>query len=449
MDAQRTFLVAPWRVFDVDAMWAVGHILSGTRLARSSALLGALGGSGMIGPAVMLRRVLSARVLPWAHLTAALTLLGLGVGPATQAWHEARLEAQQPETIPAAEFSRIVREFSEEDGFFRSDNFVSNETSYLHIVDKLRELEATGGAYVGVGPEQNFTYIAKVRPRIAFIIDIRRQAIVQHLMFKALFQLSDNRVQFLSRLFSKPVTGEKSPAARASVEQMLDFFTDAPSSEEAYTANLAAIRRTIESDFQFPLSARDQAALDYVYGAFREENLNIQYRTGGTNWGNLQWSRFPNLKDIILQPDLHGNLGNFLASDSDYAFVRDLHRRNRIIPVVGDFAGPKALVSIGDYLKKNGYSLTAFYTSNVEQYLFASATFSAFVDNVRKLPISEKSLFIRAFPNMREPHPAQIPPHRLTTLLQKMTVCLKDYDDGAYDEYWKLVTLHYIAPEQP
>src|SRR5262245_62662310 len=71
------------------------------------------------------------------------------------------------ESLSAAEFSRLIREFSEDDGYFRSDNFTSNETSYLHVIDKLRELEVSGGAYVGVGPEQNFTYIAKIRPRIA------------------------------------------------------------------------------------------------------------------------------------------------------------------------------------------------------------------------------------------------------------------------------------------
>jgi hypothetical protein len=94
--------------------------------------------------------------------------------------------SQQPskqnslESVPAAEFARIVREFSEEGGYFMSDNFTSNETSYLHVLDKLRELGVTGGAYIGVGPEQNFTYIAKIRPRVAFIIDIRRQAMIQH-----------------------------------------------------------------------------------------------------------------------------------------------------------------------------------------------------------------------------------------------------------------------------
>ncbi|HEU4389826.1 MAG TPA: hypothetical protein VFV34_18625, partial [Blastocatellia bacterium] len=92
--------------------------------------------------------------------------------------------------IPAAEFARLVRDLSEEGGYFRSDNFTSNETAYLHVIDKLRQMGATGGAYVGVGPEQNFTYIAKIKPRIAFIVDIRRQAIIQHLMFKAIFELA-------------------------------------------------------------------------------------------------------------------------------------------------------------------------------------------------------------------------------------------------------------------
>src|SRR2546425_467084 len=370
----------------------------------------------------------------WQRLLLACLALALIIAPLASAGQLISRYHARPEGLTAAEFARLITDVSEEGGYFRSDNFTSNETSYLHVVDKLEQLGARGGAYIGVGPEQNFTYIAKVRPRIAFIVDIRRQAMIQHLMFKALFQLSDTRAQFLSRLFSKPLAGERAPGARSAIEEILDYFGETPATDEAYAGNLAAVRTAIEEDFQFPLDARDRAALDYVYTAFRDENLNIQYKTSGTNWGNVPWSSFPSLKNLILQPDLHGRLGNYLASESDYAFVRDLERRNRVIPVVGDFAGPKALVSIADYLKKNGYPVTAFYTSNVEQYLFASASFSAFVENVRKLPIGEKSLFIRAFPNMRDPHPAQIPPHRLTTLLQLMTVFLKDYDQGLYED---------------
>ena len=396
-----------------------------------------------------IRDLLSGRALLAAHCTlVGLVLFAFGFGPATQAWHETQVSTASAEAVPASEFARMVREFSEEDGFFRSDNFISNETSYLHVVDKMHDLDASGGAYIGVGPEQNFTYIAKVRPQIAFIVDIRRQAIIQHLLFKALFHLADDRSRFLSLLFSKPLP-EKTPPAEAGIDKVLDAFAGPSGDEEAFQANLLKIRKVIEQDFQLPLSARDQGSLEYVYGAFRDENLNIQYRTGGTNWGSPQWSRFPTLKDLILTPDLKGKLGNYLVSEDDYRFVRDLQRRNRVIPVVGDFAGPKALPAIGEYLRRNGYGLTVFYTSNVEQYLFASGSFGAFAENVRKLPVTERSLFIRAFPNMRDSHPAQVNGHRLTTLLQKMQVFLRDFDQGLYEDYWKLVTLNYIAAETP
>src|SRR5262247_2030807 len=147
------------------------------------------------------------------------------------------------ESVPAAEFARMVREFSEEGGYFMSDNFTSNETSYLHVLDKLRELGVTGGAYIGVGPEQNFTYIAKIRPRIAFIIDIRRQAMIQHLMFKAIFHLSPTRLQYLSMLLSRPLTKETGTLPPdAQVTDILALISRVPPNDRAYEANLAAVR---------------------------------------------------------------------------------------------------------------------------------------------------------------------------------------------------------------
>ena len=58
-------------------------------------------------------------------------------------WHP---QIRPGNALSAAEFARLFRDLSEEGGYFRSDNFTSNETSYLHVVDKLRELGATGGA---------------------------------------------------------------------------------------------------------------------------------------------------------------------------------------------------------------------------------------------------------------------------------------------------------------
>ena len=75
------------------------------------------------------------------------------------------------------------------------------------VFTMLRERGVAGGVYLGVGPEQNLTYIAAIRPEMAFIIDIRRQAVMQHLMFKAVFELATDRADFISLLFSKPTAG--------------------------------------------------------------------------------------------------------------------------------------------------------------------------------------------------------------------------------------------------
>lgn len=381
------------------------------------------------------------------------------------------VQAKLPESISTSDFSRMIREMSEEGGYFLSDNFTSNETSYLHIVDKLRQLGASGGAYIGVGPEQNFTYIAKIRPRVAFIVDIRRQAVIQHLMYKALFHLSPTRTEFLSRLLSKPLPKESTaeakppvkdakdvkdeskgkpevpklviPKADASIDELLTFFGKIAATDQVYAANLAEVTKVIEGEFQFPLSKQDKESLDYVYRSFRVEGLDIAFRLDG-NWGGY----FPTFRELIVQTDLNGKLGNFLAVADDYDFVREMHRKNLIVPLVGDFGGAKALAAVGDYLRKNGLTVTAYYLSNVEQYLFDGSAFDGFARNIKKLPITDKSLFIRAVFNMRYTHPAGLPGFLSTTLLQKMTAFVKDYDDSIYHSYRDVIFSHYIAAEK-
>ena len=332
----------------------------------------------------------------------------------------------------------MVRDFSEEEGNFPSDNYISNEESYLHVVDKLKQLGASGGAYLGVGPEQNFTYIVKTRPQIAFIVDIRREAIIQHLMYKAIFQLSANRTQFLSWLFSKPLKGTDVPGREAPLEDILEYISRAPTSSVAFAENLATIRKTIEKDFEIPLSASDEKLLEHVYGAFQEGNLHITTRWYGGGFGGGGYG--PTLGDLFLEKDVHGKLGNFLSTAEDYEYIRDLHRKNRIIPVVGDFAGTKALATVAGYLRQNGYPVCAFYTSNVEQYLFGDRVFGAFAENVRKLPIRDNSVFIRALRGGWLGH---------RTVLQKIGEFLNDYDQGLLTDYRSLSRMRYITDDEP
>src|SRR5262245_31447695 len=249
---------------------------------------------------------LNARV-PWLPALLIAIIVALVTSAATTARGQSTAREQQPpEALPAAEFARLIREISEEGGFFPSDNFTSNETSYLTVVDKLRQLGASGGAYIGVGPEQNFTYIAKIRPRIAFIVDIRRQAIIQHLMYKAVFHLAPTRAQFLSLLLSRPLPKDKAFAANASINELLTYFSSAAADDKTYADNLTAIKKAIQEDFQFALTEEDQVSLEYVYKSFRADGLAIGFRLngrrgGGGVGGGGGFGPFPNFKELLAQ----------------------------------------------------------------------------------------------------------------------------------------------------
>src|SRR6185503_19788898 len=92
---------------------------------------------------------------------------------------------------------------------------------------------------------------------------------------------------------------------------------------------------------------------------------------------------------------------SYLASEANYQFVRELEMKNLIVPLTGDFGGPKAIRSVGQYVKSHGTVVTAFYLSNVEQYLFqgngnVNGGWKNFYDNVATLPIDGTSTFIRS-----------------------------------------------------
>ena len=370
---------------------------------------------------------------------ALLTALIISAGIATFA----QTAATRPDSLSAGEFSRIIRDFSEDGGYFFSDNFTSNEDSYLTVLDKMRQLGATGGAYVGVGPEQNFTYIAKIRPCIAFIVDIRRQAMIQHLMYKALFHLSATRLDFLSRLLSRPLDA-KAPGLKDSIDETLVYLSNLKPSDKFYAENLAAIRKTIREDSQFPLSTEDQESLEYVYRNFRNRGFDVGFDIDGRL--SDRFGHLPNLREIIAQKDLNGKQENFLANVEDYNFVREMHRRNMIIPVVGDFAGKKALTQVAAYLRSHKYTLTAFYLSNVEIVLFqyrSRSMFTDFVENVRKLPSNDQSLLIRSTFSYYG-HPTQLPAYSLCTMLQSLPAFLRNFDKGRYREYFDVILTDYI-----
>jgi hypothetical protein len=416
------------------------------------------------------------------------------------------------------------------------------------VIRRLRAAGDTGGAYLGVGPEQNFSYLAGLKPRIAFLVDIRRQAVMQHLMFKAIFELSKDRADFVSLLFSKPRPLGLTDST--SVADLWERYWYVTTDTSAFRGNLGRILGQLRQTHGFALDSADVALLTYVYTAFYEIGPRIDYTGAGSSPTILSAVRYPlgptaaapppvlvahlppenipvadpskpttslsgtvrdssgspllgvivritsaglpmltstgtvrpmtattndsgvyrfadlpagitasidvtrlgyrsvtvdsirltqtrvtrdivlpqaaltlngtamlytvrgSVSGVVVTPtqgpyggtnfaaltaavDAGGVARSFLGTEENYRFVKDLQSRNLFIPIVGDFSGPKAIRSVGEYLRAHDTPLTAFYTSNVEDYLFKGGTWRAFYDNVATLPVTPASVFIR------------------------------------------------------
>src|SRR5947208_349983 len=123
-------------------------------------------------------------------LLAAALAVGLGFsGPVPRAGIAPDPAGQLPARLSNQEFWRLSTDSSEPGGYFRSDNLTSNEQLFQQVIPALVARTKPGGVYLGVGPEQNFTYMAAVRPALAIIFDIRRGNLLLQLMYKGLFEL--------------------------------------------------------------------------------------------------------------------------------------------------------------------------------------------------------------------------------------------------------------------
>ena len=323
-------------------------------------------------------------------LVLAASFAGLSVAPDQQ-----KGVAPLPARLTDQEFWRLSAELSEPNGFFRSENLVSNEHTFQYVIPALKRAVRPGGVYVGVAPDQNFTYINAVRPRMAFIVDIRRGNLLSHLMYKALFELSADRAEFLSRLFSKPRPANLT--ARSTVTDLFNAFDRTETSKELYAENLAALEHHLLRKHNFTISAADVEQLENIYWAFFWEGPGLRYSTspgglGGRGYGG----NFLTYEELMLQTDWEGEAHGYLASEENFKYLKSLQERNLIVPVVGNFAGPKALRAVGRWIRERGGTVTAFYVSNVEQYLFQDNLFDHFARNVATLPIDDTSTFIRS-----------------------------------------------------
>jgi hypothetical protein len=297
-----------------------------------------------------------------------------------------------PSKLPDQDFWALSEMASEPNGEFQSDNFLSNERGYQVVIPDLIATAKPGRVYLGVGPEQNYPYIIALKPALAVIFDIRRGNLHEQLLYKSLFEMSSDRIEFLSRLFSRPKP--EGVTAKSSIGDIMNAFNDVSPSLERYQANLEAVGQWLTKHHGFALHSEDMSGIDYVYKtAFYNGGPNLSYGRGAGRGGFAG----PNGSTYAVLQSLDDGRGvnrGFLANEENWGVMKDLETRNLIVPVVGDFGGTKAIRAVGQYLKAHDAVVSAFYLSNVEQYLNRSGTEQTFLCNVAALPLDDTSTFI-------------------------------------------------------
>jgi hypothetical protein len=342
--------------------------------------------------------------------------------------------AQTPPRAPST-FASQIAALSETGGYFDTDNLISNESSYLQVIPELQRRGVHGGAYLGVGPDQNFTYIAEVRPTIAFIIDIRRDNLLLHLFFKALFQLSRTRQDYLSMLFGRRVPAIAAKWAREAAIEDLVKEIDARSVDGA---DVTAVRSRVFASLKkmaVPISDEDVATITRFHTRFVEAGLSMRFQSTG----RPPQTHYPTYRQLLLDTDPSGRHTNFLASEEAFQFVKSLEAQDRVIPVVGDLSGPSALAAIGRALGLRRELVSAFYVSNVEFYLFREGSFPRFVANLGRVPHQKNSVLIRSIFDyaMSRARPGD----GSTSRLHSIDDLLNGYSAGRIQRYGDLIAL--------
>jgi hypothetical protein len=183
-------------------------------------------------------------------------------------------------------------------------------------------------------------------------------------------------------LFSRP-----EPAGlneRSTVDDIFGAYAASRADRQLFDSNLNRIQQRLAS-----LSESDKRTVRYTYNVFFSVGPGLTYSSVSPGPDG------PTYEKLMTLSDREGREWSFLSSEERFRFVKDMQSKNLIVPIVGDFSGPKAIRTVARYLKDRNALLGAFYLSNVEMYILPAAQWKAFCRNVAELPMDTSSTFVR------------------------------------------------------
>jgi hypothetical protein len=332
------------------------------------------------------------------------------------------------------DWRRLTRSLSETGGAFFSDNLVSNESSYLQPADALRRLPK-GMVYVGVGPEQTFSYLALLEPALAVIVDVRRDNARLHFLYKALFEQAASRAEWLSLLLGRPFVSDPILGPDASVDDVVSHVERSLPSAVSFEAAHNKVLGRMQNALGPSLSLREARRIRRMHVGFYRRQLEITFQLKSPSR-----KTYPTLRQLLVARSPEGRQLGFLSSDHAYQTVRRLHLQHRVLPVVADLTGSHAFAAVADQLRRWQLQVGVLYVSNVEQYVFEERRWDRWIRNLQNLPLAPGAAVLRTYLDQGRSHPEQLAGHRTTNVMQSAQRLLELQRQQGYRSYWELVT---------
>jgi hypothetical protein len=233
-------------------------------------------------------------------------------------------------------------------------------------------------------------------------------------------------------LFSRP-----RPAgldAKSTDKNLFEAFASARPDPAFFRENLRVVMDHLVKKHGFQLTGDDADRIEYVYNSFFSGVVSMALN--GRGRGQATYA------DLMTATDLAGQHRSYLATEDNFRFMQELEKKNLIVGLVGDFAGPKALRAVGQYVREHDATVTVFYTSNVEQYLFQDPdNWKLFYSNVGALPMTASTTFIRSLGGNGPAANVRAPGGRWTSLLCSMIDLVREYNAGRIQTYRDVIVL--------
>jgi hypothetical protein len=210
----------------------------------------------------------------------------------------------------------------------------------------------------------------------------------------------------------------------------VQYFETAKADPSLFKSTQAQVRSFLKNACPLALSERDLRAIERIHLVFYARGLSIKY----------DFIPVPTLGEFFVEKDLQGRMQNFLNDPEDFRYLKQIQEENRIIPIIGDFAGSHAFLELGRFLRGKNENVTVLYTSNVEQYLVRNMVWRDFIRNVNALPLDERAVFIREHWSNYMPHPDEVPGYKFTQILQWAKPFLRDVPPSTSVSFWDIVT---------